>query len=59
METLEIGELDGRTFGTRMRMSKLDEPDNYTELHYAAADFDVELDDRLFTLFSLQAGSRP
>jgi len=59
METLEIGELDGRTFGTRMRMSKLDEPDNYTELHYAAADFDVELDDRVFTVFSLQAGSRP
>jgi hypothetical protein len=59
METLEIGELDGRTFGTRMRMSKLDEPDNYTELHYAQADFDVELEDRLFTVFSLQAGSRP
>ncbi len=59
MQTLEIGELGGRTFGTRMRMSKLDEPDNYTELHYAVADFDVELDDRLFTIFSLQAGSRP
>ena len=59
MEVLEIGELGGRTFGTRMRMSKLDEPDNYTEVRYAAADFDVELDDRLFTLFSLQAGSRP
>lgn len=59
LETLEIGELDGRTFGTRMRMSKVDEPDSYTELHYAKADFDVELDDRLFTVFSLQAGSRP
>ncbi len=59
METLEIGELGGRTFGTRMRMSKLDEADNYTELYYAEADFDVELDDRLFTVFSLQAGSLP
>jgi len=59
LETLEIGELDGRTFGTRMRMSKLDEPGSYTELDYLAADFDVELDDRLFTVFSLQSGSRP
>ena len=59
METLEIGEMGGRVFGTRMRMSKLDEPENYTELTYARVDFDVELEDRLFTLFSLQSGQRP
>ena len=59
METLEIGEMGGRVFGTRMRMSKLDEPENYTELTYARVDFDVELEDRLFTLFSLQSGQSP
>jgi outer membrane lipoprotein-sorting protein len=59
METLEIGEMGGRIFGIRMRMSKLDEPENYTELSYARVDFDIELEDRLFTLFSLQSGQRP
>lgn len=59
METLEIGELGGRTFGTRMRMSPLDEPDHYTEIHYQDARFDIELDDQLFTLFALRSGATP
>lgn len=53
---LEVGELGGRTFSTRMRMQPLDETDKYTELHYEEADFDVVLEDRLFTLFSLKSG---
>lgn len=57
METLEIGELGGRVFGTRMRMVPLDKPDQYTELVYAEAEFDLPLEDRLFTLFSLKSGS--
>jgi len=59
METLEIGELGGRTFGTRMRMAELDQTDSYTELYYATIDWDVELNDRLFTVFSLQSGATP
>ena len=59
MQTLEIGELGGRTFGTRMRMGKLDEPEKYTELYYAEADWEVELNDQLFTVFSLQSGAGP
>ena len=54
--TLEVGELGGRTFGTRMRMQPLDDTDKYTELHYEEADFDLVLEDRLFTLFSLKSG---
>lgn len=54
--TLQVGELGGRTFGTRMRMQPLDEADKYTELHYEEADFDLVLEDRLFTLFSLKSG---
>ena len=57
LRTLEIGELGGRTFGVRMRMIPLDEEDHYTELRYEAAEFDLPLEDRLFTLFSLKAGS--
>lgn len=59
LETLEIGEMGGRVFGTRMRMSKLDEPGHYTELAYEAAEFDLPLDDELFTLFSLRTGAEP
>ena len=58
METLEIGEMGGRVMPLRMRMNKLDEPDNYTEIRYDSAEFDLELEDRLFTVFSLQSGGR-
>ncbi len=58
MVSLEIGQLDDRVMATRMRMSKLDEPENYTELHYESADFNIELEDKTFTLFSLQSGNR-
>ena len=42
----------------RMRMNKLDEPDNYTEVIYQQAEFDIEIEDRTFTVFSLQSGGR-
>jgi hypothetical protein len=56
LETLEIGTLGGRTIGTRMRMGPVDAPDEYTEIHYASADFDVQLPERTFTQFALQNG---
>ena len=59
METLEVGELGGRIFGTRMRMMPLDQPDQYTEVVYQDAAFDVALDDELFTLFALRTGATP
>jgi hypothetical protein len=58
METLEIGRLDDRVMPIRMRMMKLEEPGSYTELVYQAADFDIELEDKTFTLFSLQEGGK-
>jgi outer membrane lipoprotein-sorting protein len=58
LETLEIDELGGRVFGTRMRMNKIEEPENYTEISYSAAEFDIELEDRTFTVFALQSGGR-
>ncbi len=59
LEALEIGELGGRTFATRMRMVKLDEPDHWTEMRYAKAEFDISLDDGLFTVFALKSGRTP
>ncbi len=58
METLEIKELGGRLMPTLMRMWKLDEPDHYTEIEYTEAEFDIPLEDRMFTTFYLQSGGR-
>jgi outer membrane lipoprotein-sorting protein len=52
----DIQAMGGRVFATRMRMIKLNEPDNWTELNYTEAEFDIELDDGLFTVFSLKTG---
>ncbi len=56
MEILEVGELGGRVFGTRMRMYKVEEPERWTQLDYVNAEFNLELSDNLFTLFSLKSG---
>lgn len=58
LETLTIGELGGRVMPLVMRMSKLDQPENYTEVIYEQAEFDLEIEDRTFTVFSLQSGGR-
>lgn len=52
----DIGELGGRTFATRIRMSKLDEEDHWTEVVYEAIEFDIELDPGLFTVYTLRSG---
>lgn len=59
METLEIGALGGRVMPLHMRMSKLDESDHYTEMRWHAAQFDLPLEERLFTTFTLQSGAVP
>jgi len=59
LEAIEIRDLGGRTFATRARMIKLDEPNHWTELTYHDADFGIELDDSLFTVFSLESGREP
>lgn len=56
MVTLEIGEIGGRTIATRMRIGDIDDPESFTEIQYDGMDFDLELEDRLFTVFSLQSG---
>jgi outer membrane lipoprotein-sorting protein len=58
METLEIGELGGRVMPLVMRMQKLDEPEKYTQITYDSAAFDIEIEDRTFTVFSLQSSGR-
>lgn len=55
----DIGTLGGRTFATRIRMTDLESPDHWTEVSYTRADFDIDLDDSLFTVFTLQSGRGP
>jgi hypothetical protein len=57
LEALEIGEMGGRTFATRMRMTKLDEEGHWTEVAYSQVQFDIELEEGLFTVYSLRSGA--
>jgi hypothetical protein len=52
----EVKTMGDREFATRVRMSKLEKPDHWTELHWQRADFDVDIDDGLFTVFALKTG---
>ena len=56
LETQRVAELGGRTIGVLMRMSNLEEPQEWTEIEYVEADFDADVADRKFTLFSLTSG---
>ena len=56
MTSLDIGEMGGRTIATTMRMVNLEEPDSFTEVRYTDLDFEVKLEDRMFTVFALQSG---
>mgnify|MGYP001188505768 FL=1 len=56
LETKRIAELGGRTIGVLMRMSNLEEPQEWTEIEYVEADFNADVADRKFTLFSLTSG---
>ena len=54
LKALEVGELGGRVIPIRMRMSNADNPDKWTEVIYKSADFNAEIDDRMFTQFALR-----
>lgn len=54
MNATEISVMDGRTIASRMRMHKLESPDEWTEMVVDSIDFDVELGANLFTLSSLR-----
>ena len=45
-----------RVFATTMRMSNLEKSDQWTELRWEKADFDVEVNDGMFTVFALKSG---
>jgi len=54
LETLEIGEMGGRTSALRQRMGKVDADDEWTEMQIDKMEYEVDLDDRLFTVANLK-----
>jgi outer membrane lipoprotein-sorting protein len=54
LTSLEIGEMGGRVIAQRQRMSKVETPDEWTEIQVISVDYEVELKDSLFTLSNLR-----
>jgi outer membrane lipoprotein-sorting protein len=54
LTSLEIGEMGGRVIAQRQRMSKVETPDEWTEIQVVSVDYEVELQDGLFTLSNLR-----
>ena len=54
----DLVDFSGRLFPKSWTMRRVDEEDRYTRLEYQALDFDVDLEDRLFTLTSLKSKRR-
>lgn len=54
MNATEIAVMDDRTIASRMRMHKLETPDEWTEMVVDEIDFDIALEANLFTLSSLR-----
>lgn len=52
--SLDIGEMGGRTVALRQRMTKADQPDEWTEIRIDAIDYDIELGSNVFTLSNLR-----
>ena len=54
LTSLDIGEMGGRVIAIRQRMSKAETPDEWTELQVVSVDYEVDLQDSLFTLSNLR-----
>jgi len=54
MNATEIATMDDRSIASRMRMHKLETPDEWTEMVVDDIDFDIALDANLFTLSNLR-----
>ena len=54
LESLEIGEVGGRVIAKRQRMSKEESPNEWTEMSVSDAQYDIELNESLFTLSNLR-----
>lgn len=54
LESLEIGEMGGRTIAMRQRMYEVETPDEWTEIQVHSIEYEVDIPDSTFTLSSLR-----
>ena len=54
LTSFEIGAMGGRVIALRQRMSKEESPDEWTEIRVDSIDYEVDLQDSLFTLSNLR-----
>jgi len=54
MEATELAQMDGRIIASRMRMQKIENPGEWTEMIVDAIDFDIDIATSLFTLSNLR-----
>jgi len=54
LESLEVGEMGGRTIAIRQRMAKTDSEDEWTEFRIDSVEFDIAISDNVFTRSNLQ-----
>jgi outer membrane lipoprotein-sorting protein len=54
LKTMEITNMGGRTIAKQQRMSKADEPDEWTEIQVNDVQYEIDLKDSLFTLSNLR-----
>lgn len=54
LSTMEVAEMGGRTIAKRQRMTKVEKPEEWTEINVNTVDYEVELRDSLFTQSNLR-----
>lgn len=54
MNALEVEFMDGRNIAKRVRMNKIETPDEWTEMSVREINFDIEISDNLFSLSNLR-----
>ena len=54
LESMEIGEMGGRTIALRQRMHKIEAPQEWTEIQVNSVEYEIDIPDSTFTLSSLR-----
>ncbi|NNE63904.1 MAG: outer membrane lipoprotein-sorting protein [Gammaproteobacteria bacterium] len=54
MNTLEIANMGGRSIAKRLRMNKVESPEEWTEMSVSEIDFNIDLSDKVFSLSNLR-----
>jgi len=54
LQSLDVGEMGGRSVAIRQRMAKVDSPDEWTEIHLISVEYEMDMPDSMFTLSNLR-----